>query len=125
VTKAALDVNFGNLLPVGSRLINIPKHSGSLLLIQDIRTSTAALFRLGGGVNYVSDRLGETGVPTFQLPSYALVKLMGSYIPTEHLTFSVDVDNLFDRTYYPSSYARYWVGPGAPRSYTVRAEYGF
>ncbi len=50
---------------------------------------------------------------------------MGSYMPTSHIKLSFDVDNLFDRTYYPSSYARLWVGPGAPRSYTARAEYRF
>jgi iron complex outermembrane receptor protein len=124
VTKASLDVNFGNLLPVGARLINIPRNSASLLVIQDFHVSTSVI-GLGGGVNYVSKRLGETGVPNFQLPSYTLVRLMGYYQPTEHLKFSVDVDNLFDRTYYPSSYARYWVGAGAPRSYSARAEYRF
>jgi len=50
---------------------------------------------------------------------------MGSYAPTESIKLSFDVTNVFDRTYYPSSYARLWVGPGAPRSYNVRAEYKF
>jgi iron complex outermembrane receptor protein len=124
VTKAALDVNFGLALPPGSRLINIPKHSGTLLAMQDFRVADA-VFSVGGSVNYVSSRLGETGVPTFELPSYTLVNLTGSYAPNDTLKFSLDVDNLFDKTYYPSSYARLWVGAGAPRNYTVRAEYKF
>jgi iron complex outermembrane receptor protein len=124
VTKAALDINFGLALPVGSRLINIPKHSGTLLLMRDFHLSNAT-FSLGASANYVSSRLGETGVPTFELPSYTLVNLMGSYAPTEHIKLSVDVTNLFDRKYYPSSYARLWVGPGAPRAYMARAAYRF
>jgi iron complex outermembrane receptor protein len=124
VTKAALDVNFGLALPVGSRLINIPKNSGTLLLIKDFHAGDKT-FSVGASANYVSSRLGETGVPTFQLPAYTLANVMGSYAPTESIKLSFDVTNVFDRTYYPSSYARLWVGPGAPRSYTVRAEYEF
>lgn len=124
VTKEVRDVNFSNLLPVGSRLLNIPEHSGNLLVIQDFDVKNA-VFSLGAGVSYVGERLGETGVPSFQLPDYTLVKLIGSYAPTENLKFTVDVDNVFDETYYPSSYARFWVGAGSPRVYTVRALYEF
>ena len=76
-------------------------------------------------MTYVADRLGETGVPSFVLPAYTLINLTGSYAPNEHLKVTVDVDNLFDKEYYPSSYARLWVAPGTPRSYTIRALYSF
>lgn len=124
VTKEVRDVNFSNLLPVGSRLLNIPEHSGSLLLIQDFDIKNS-VFSLGAGVTYVGERLGETGVPSFQLPDYTLVKFIASYAPTEQLKFAVDVDNVFDETYYPSSYAQLWVGAGAPRVYTFRTSYEF
>lgn len=124
VTKAALDINFGTLLPVGSPLLNIPEHSGNLLLIQDFKIKNAAL-SIGAGVTYVGERLGETGVPSFVLPDYTLVKFIASYSPTEQLKFAVDVDNVLDETYYPSSYARLWVGAGAPRMYTFRTTYEF
>jgi iron complex outermembrane receptor protein len=124
VTKAALDPNFGNLLPVGSSLLNIPEHSGNLLLMQEFAIKNAVL-SLGAGVTYVGERLGETGVPDFQLPDYTLVRLVASYAPTDQLKFAVDVDNLFDETYYPSSYAQLWVGAGSPRVYTFRTVYEF
>jgi len=124
ITKSALDPNFGFALPAGSRLINIPEHSASVLLMQSFQVGGRDL-TAGIGANYVGERLGETGVPTFVLPDYTLVRLTGSFAPTESLEFFVDVENLFDETYYPSSYARIWVAPGAPRTYAVRALWQF
>lgn len=124
VTKAALDPNFGFSLPAGSRLINIPKSSGSMLLMKTYEVGTNE-FTAGVGATYVGKRLGETGVASFVLPSYTLARLTGSWAPNDSLKFTVDVENLFDKEYYPSSYARLWVAPGEPRSYTLRALYSF
>ena len=110
-TTSALDPNFGLLLPEGTPLINIPEHSGNLLLVQSFDLGDAPC-SAGIGVTYVDDRLGETGVPSFRLPSYTLMKLTGSYAPTEHLKLMVDVDNLLDEEYYASSYARLVGRPG-------------
>ncbi|MGQ0836005.1 MAG: TonB-dependent siderophore receptor [Gammaproteobacteria bacterium] len=124
VTEAALDPNFGFVLPAGSRLINIPEHSANVLLMQSFQIAGREL-TAGIGANYVGERLGETGVPTFELPDYTLVRMTGSFAATESLRFFVDVENVFDETYYPSSYARIWVAPGAPRTYAVRALWQF
>ena len=35
------------------------------------------------------------------------------------LRWTLDVDNLFDTTYYTSSYSRLWVTPGTARSFTL------
>ena len=123
-TKSVLDPNFGLQLPEGSPLINIPEQSGNLLLVQSFDLGDAPC-SAGIGVTYVDDRLGETGVPSFRLPSYTLMKLTGSYEPTEHLKLMLDVDNLLDEEYYASSYARLWVAPGSPRTYTIRGVYSF
>jgi iron complex outermembrane receptor protein len=124
VTEAALDPNFGFALPAGSRLINIPEHSASVLMMQTFQLAGRKL-AAGVGINYVGERLGETGVPTFELPDYTLVRLTGSFEATQSLKFFVDVENVTDETYYPSSYARIWVAPGAPRTYAVRALWQF
>jgi iron complex outermembrane receptor protein len=124
VTKSALDPNFGLSLPVGSRLINIPRNQANALLVKGFMWGTSKL-TVGAGATYISDRLGETGVPSFLLPGYTLVNLLGSWAPNDKLKVSVDVDNLFDEEYYASSYARLWVAPGMPRSYTVRAQIKF
>ena len=85
---------------------------------------------LGAGVNYVGRRLGETGVPLpgsvhFFLPSYTVAKVTGSFNITDQIKISADVNNLFDKKYYASSYAALWIQPGAPRSFTVRGSFNF
>jgi iron complex outermembrane receptor protein len=115
---------FGFLIRKGDPLLNIPKHSGNILLTKDFTVANNKL-TIGGGVNYVSKRLGETGVTAFKLPAYTLVKLLASYDLGEHFQLSGDVSNLFDKHYYPSSYSRLWVTPGTPRTFTARISYRY
>jgi iron complex outermembrane receptor protein len=82
------------------------------------------VFSLGGGVNYVGSRLGETGT-SFTLPGYTLVKAFASYAPNDSLKLSAEVDNLFDKDYFPASYSRLWILPGTPRTFSVKATYSF
>jgi iron complex outermembrane receptor protein len=129
VAKDSLDPNFGFTLHKGDPLINIAKHSGSLLVFKDFDLGGSTL-TLAGGVNYVGKRLGETGFrfangEFFYLPAYTLTRLIASYSPTEHLKFSGEVTNLFDEHYYASSYSRLWITPGTPRQFMVRAAYKF
>lgn len=122
--KEAGDPNFGFLIRKGDPLLNIPKQSGNLLLTKDFSIGGRTLM-IGGGLNYVSSRLGETGVTSFRLPAYTLAKVVASYevMPGVHL--SGEVNNLFDKQYYPSSYSRLWVTPGTPRQFMVRLGYAF
>lgn len=123
VAQDFLDPNFSLPIKEGDPLINVPKHTANLLLFKDFEVGDGTA-SVGGGINHVSKRLGETGV-AFYLPSYTLVKLQASYQPTEQVKLSVDVNNLFDKTYYASSYARLWVAPGTPRTITGRVSYSF
>jgi iron complex outermembrane receptor protein len=123
ISKSLLDPDFARPLAAGSPLINVPAHSGNLLLFRDFALGERML-SLGGGVNYVDKRLGETGT-TFFLPSYTLVKLFGTFEVTEKLKLSAEVNNLFDKVYYPNSYAQLWVNPGTPRTWSVRGIYSF
>jgi iron complex outermembrane receptor protein len=66
-----------------------------------------------------------SALPVFNLPSYTLLNLIGSYAPNDRLKFTLNVTNVTDKDYYPSSYARIWVAPGQPRAVTVRALYKF
>ncbi|HYE50638.1 MAG TPA: TonB-dependent receptor [Azospirillaceae bacterium] len=123
VAKDVIDPNFGRSLLKGDPLINIPKHNANILLFKDF-TFGEHVFTVGGGLNHISKRLGETGTD-FYLPSYTLTKLHFSYEPTENLKLSFDVNNLFDKAYFASSYSTLWVAPGTPRTYTLRASYSF
>lgn len=105
-----------NAALVGARLINVPKHSGSALAMYEDGFSHGR-YGFGAGTTYVGKRAGNS-IDTFELPSYATVRAMAYWKPNKTLRFSLDVDNLFDKTYYASSYDVYWVTPGAPRTIT-------
>lgn len=117
------DPNFSLPIAKGSPLLNIAKHQGNLLVFNNFMIGDMKAM-LGGGVTYVGKRLGETGTDFF-LPSYTLVKLMASIEPTENVKISANIHNLFDKHYYPSSFARLWVQPGMPRAFTIRASFSF
>jgi len=123
ISKSLLDPDFARPLAAGTALINVPAHSGNLMLFRDF-TFGERILSLGAGANYVDKRLGETGT-TFYLPAYTLAKLFASYEMTEKLKLSAEVNNLFDRVYYANSYAQLWVNPGAPRTFAVRGLYSF
>jgi iron complex outermembrane recepter protein len=123
-TTSAADRDFGLTINKGDPLINIPKHTANLLVTKEFEIGEAGKFTLGAGVNHISKRLGETGTP-FYLPSYTLVRALASYEPSESIKISFDVTNLFDKRYYPASYHRYWVAPGAPRTVTGRVTLSF
>jgi len=125
VRQAATDPNFGFALRVGDPLINIPGTSGSALVFRDFRLGSRKL-TVGGGVNYVGRRLGETGYrfpdgSFFELPSYLTARLHAAVDLTDGVSLSGEVTNLFDEEYYTNSYSRVWVMPGAPRQFFVRA----
>lgn len=119
----ALDPNFGFQIRKGDPLINIPKHQGNALLFKNFSIGDHEAM-LGAGVTHVGRRLGETAT-TFFLPSYTIAKVLGSFNITDQIKLSADVNNLFNKKYYASSYAALWVAPGAPRSFTVRASFDF
>ncbi|MDT0425980.1 TonB-dependent receptor, partial [Streptomyces sp. DSM 41859] len=79
---------------------------------------------IGGGLNYVGRRLGETAT-TFFLPGYTLARAFVNYEPSEHVRVGLDVSNLFDKTYYASSYSQFWIQPGTPRTITGRVSFSF
>ncbi len=123
-TTSAADKDFGLTIRKGDPLINIPKHTANLLVTKEFEIGESGKFTVGAGVNHISKRLGETGT-AFYLPSYTLVRALASYEPNESMKFSLDVSNLFDKRYYPASYHRYWVAPGAPRAITGRVAFFF
>ncbi|AIR88120.1 TonB-dependent siderophore receptor [Pseudomonas cremoricolorata] len=75
---------------------------------------------LGGGVNWQS----KTGVDLgyYQQSSYAITNLMARYAIDEHFTLGVNVDNVFDRSYYSTTSAGVY---GAPRSVTGVVKYTY
>ncbi|WP_416465292.1 TonB-dependent siderophore receptor [Sphingomonas sp. VDB2] len=119
----ALDPNFAAPIRKGDPLINIPKHQGNALLFKNFSIGDHEAM-LGAGVTHVGRRLGETAT-TFFLPSYTIAKVLGSFNITDQIKLSADVNNVFNKKYYASSYAALWIQPGTPRQFTVRASFDF
>ena len=79
---------------------------------------------VGGGVLYVGERNGFVG-SDFVLPDYTTVRIFAEAEVTDGLSVRLDVDNVFDETFYTNSFADVWVEPGAPRRFRLTAGYAF
>mgnify|MGYP001024772145 CR=1 FL=1 len=106
-------------LAAGTRLANIPAYSAGLLVMREDATANGARYGLGGGVNYVGNRSGNTA-DTYSLPAYATVKLLSYWQVSKNVRLSLDVHNLFNRNYYPGSWNNLYVMPGAERTVVAR-----
>ena len=113
------EVTKDNTLASGSRLLNVPEHSGSLLGVYEFLDGGLKGLELGGGVNYVGDRSGNVADSGFELPGYTTVDLLARYKATQDVTLGVNLNNAFDRTYYERSYSNVWVMPGEPRNLSL------
>jgi len=102
---------------LNSELTQFPRHSGSAFVVHEMPLEDGTLLGLGGGFTHVGKRTGDTGVPV--LPAYTIAKLTGYWRISKTLRLSLDVDNVFDKTYYTSAYNNVWVTPGNPRTVTL------
>jgi len=123
VVNDLLDPNFGLLVRGGDRLLNIPRHALSAQLVRETFVRQRPL-RVGGGITYVGKRLGEVGT-RFELPDYTLARIFADYRVNAALSLRVDIENLFDETFYSNSFSSLWVQPGMPRNYRVSADIRF
>jgi iron complex outermembrane receptor protein len=117
------NVVLGGAVAKGDRLLNIPEHNASLLMLKDLSVGGRTL-TLGAGAKYVSERLGQVGT-TYYLPAYTLVRAMATYQVSEKFKITGDVTNLFDKQYYPTSFYALWTAVGEPRQFQLRANYAF
>ncbi len=103
-------------LPVGTPLINVPRHSGSLLAVHEVQAGPWKGFGLGGGIRGVGEQAADS-TDSFSLPAYVAVDAL-AYWRYENVRFGLNVENIFDSEYYESSLNRFRVYPGAPRRFT-------
>ena len=114
-----------NTIVTGSRFANVARHSGNLVATRQFSLGTGTA-SFGGGLQYVGERMGDVAVSSkFTLPAYTTARLLASYSPTPRLRLALNVENLFNRSYYASSYSQLWVAPGAERTVTLNAHYRF
>ena len=114
-----------NLITTGSRFPNVPKNSATVVVVPSFQVFGGSA-TLGGGLNYVGERLGDVAMSSsFRLPAYTTAKLLSSYAPNKQVRVSLNVDNLFNKQYYASSYSQVWVAPGTDRTVTLNVNYKF
>lgn len=113
-----------NTLRNGTRLVNIPKQSVSLLSMYEIQDGPLRGLGLGGGARYVDERAGQTAnTPNFSMDSYTVVDLLSYYKVNDNVRLNLDVKNVFDEDYEEGAFGNIYAYPGAPRTVQVGISY--
>ena len=108
-----------NTFEKGSRLLNVPRNSFSLLNVYEFQDGGLKGLGLGLGTKYVDERAGKMGANPFSMDSYTVVDLLGYYKVNERIRLNLDLKNLFDADYEEGAFGNVYAYPGAPR--TVQA----
>ena len=116
--------DWGVSIAANSQLINVPKHTLNMSLIHYAEVADTPL-QLGAHVLSVSDRLGETIDPDYELPSYTILNLFGTLNINDNITLQANIENLFDEEYFANSYSALWTMPGQPRRISASISYNF
>lgn len=108
-----------DFLPEGKRFRNVPLHSANLWSTYEFSASSVLNgLTVGGGANYASERLGDPQ-GTFELDSFVVARAVAWYDQRlsngQSLRWQLNVENLFDKEYYPSALAKGSVFPGQAR----------
>ena len=116
--------DWGVSIAANSQLINVPKHTLNMSLIHYAEVADTPL-QLGAHVLSVSDRLGETIDPDYELPNYTIFNLFGTLNINDNITLQANIENLFDEEYFANSYSALWTMPGQPRRISASISYNF
>ncbi|WP_454692173.1 TonB-dependent siderophore receptor [Achromobacter aloeverae] len=112
----------------GNRLWNVAEHTASLYAVYDAgQFIPGGKTRVGAGAHYVGSRPGDSA-NSFELPAYTVFNAFASYdtkIAGRNVNFQLNVNNLFNRVYYPSSANQYFVALGDGRQVMLRTTVEF
>ncbi|MBH3370260.1 TonB-dependent siderophore receptor [Pseudomonas carnis] len=117
------EVTRDNTLRPGTRLMNIPRNSFSLLNVYEFQDGALKGLGLGAGGKYVDQRAGQTANTAFSMDAYTVVDLVGYYKVNERVRLNLDVKNLFNREYEEGAFGNIYAYPGAPRTVQVGIAY--
>lgn len=114
----------------GNELTNVARHTAALFLTQDFGHSGLLAsddLRAGIGARYVGRRPGDAA-NSFYLSDYTVADAFVGWttpINQYQVKWQVNVKNLFDKTYYPSSGGNLRVAIGEPREVVLKASVDF
>lgn len=114
----------------GKEMTNVARHTASLFMTQDLGSTglySGDNVRVGAGARYVGRRPGDAA-NSFNLDNYTVADAFAAYtLPVNgyRVKWQLNVKNLFDKTYYPSSGGNLRVAVGEPREVVLRASVDF
>ncbi len=112
----------------GNPLQNVPRQSASLYVSHDLGTLLGGdRLHVGGGPRYVGERAGDPQ-DSFTLPAYTVTDAFARYdtqVGGHELRVQLNINNLFDRHYYPSAVSQYVVAVGDPRQVVLSTSVSF
>ncbi|TRO20674.1 TonB-dependent siderophore receptor [Ectopseudomonas mendocina] len=112
----------------GNELVNAARNVGSLYLVHHLHLPLElGQWKLGGGARYVGERAGDNA-NTFWLDSYTVADAFATWdsqLLGEKTRLQLNVRNLFNERYYPSSGGNLRVAVGEPRELRLSASVEF
>lgn len=112
----------------GNDLQNVPRQSGSFYLSHDFGAVLGSQrLRMGGGPRYVGKRAGDPA-NSFDLPAYTVTDGFARYdtsLGDQKIQFQINLNNIFDKRYYPSSVSSNMVSVGDPRQIVLSSTLEF
>jgi iron complex outermembrane receptor protein len=112
----------------GNELVNAARNIASLYIVHHLSLpEDFGQWRLGGGARYVGERAGDNA-NSFWLDSYTVADAFISWdsqLLGEKTRLQLNVRNLFDERYYPSSGGNLRVAVGEPREVRLSASVEF
>ena len=117
------EVTKDNTLRSGTRLLNIPEQTFSLLNVYEFQEGALRGLGLGAGGRYVDQRAGQTANVAFSMDSYTVFDLLAYYKVNEHVKLNLDVKNVFDSDYEEGAFGNVYAYPGAPRTVQMGISY--
>ncbi|MBP5972959.1 TonB-dependent siderophore receptor [Brasilonema sp. CT11] len=104
-------VSKDNNLPVGDRLVGVPRNTASLWTSYEFQSGSLKGFGFGGGLFFVGDNQANLPNDEVVIPSYVRTDASIFY-KKENWRVGLNFKNLFDTKYYESQ--GYYLRPGAP-----------
>jgi iron complex outermembrane receptor protein len=108
----------------GARLKNIPRHTANLNADYQFELLGREA-GLVGTINYFGKRSANYIDNGTSLPEFTVVNVGGYMQVHPDLRAQLNIDNLFDKDYYVSSYTDEWVQPGEPLKATLSLTWNF
>lgn len=109
-----------NAAPAGRRLAQLPEHQASAWA----RYNVTPRFGIGAGAIHQSDQYASIGNAVV-LPAYTRVDAAVFVDLTKTVELQLNVENLFDATYYPSAHGDNNIQPGKPLNARLSAKVKF